>query len=192
MQELQATLDDWLKNPGEEKRNAFMTELWTRYSIHFHLWALNYLKGKPALDPHDLNADFFEKKLLRIAPTKFQAKLKHYDSFDKWLWRVHRNWCHTWMKQQNRYQPDQGTNELLNKAGDQHSDQELLGEDLLKRITHILGPDSYQFQAWLLQYMGYSMKDIAERLDKNLESIRALLRRARKKLSINLSFDDTG
>lgn len=187
MKELNELLYNWKEAPSIETRNAFFAKLWGIYEYHLHLWAQGFLRGlntskEEVYKPHDLNIDFFEKKLLKIKPSTYKEKLELYDSFDSWLWKIHKNWCITWITQRRNRRKNEGMNKLVDIPDSRQSDENLLHKDLLKVTSTILKDNPLQYKALELFLLGFSMNEIVIELDTTLDGVKGLLKRARKKL----------
>ena len=187
MKELKELLDNWIASPSIETRNAFFVGFWEIYQYHLHLWAQGFLRGcktseGEVLDTHDLNADFFEKKLFKIKSGIYKEKFELYESFDGWLWKIHKNWCITWMNQARCNRKNARIEELMSIPDKNRTDENLLYKDLLKVSSSILKENSLQHKTWELFCLGFSMKEIAAELDTTLDGIKGLLKRARRKL----------
>ncbi len=187
MKELKELLDSWIESPNIETRNAFFSSLWQSYEFKLHLWAQGFLRKvksdrENVFTAQDINIDFFERKLIRIKPYTYREKLQRYESFDGWLWKIHKNWCITWVKQAEQTRRTYEIEQSLNISDAKHADENLLHKDLLDAVLIILQDNPLQYRALKLFYLGFSMKEIAEKLNKTIEGVRGLLKRARQKL----------
>jgi len=139
------------------------------------VYAFIYDKLRDFRDAQDVTQEVFEKAYRNL------HSLRNWESFTFWLYRIARNLCKNWIRDQSR-RPDQGFIEdqdpAILGARSLSSYRESQAHESLQEALDSL-PDSYREVLLLHYFGGMSIKDMARSLSASPSAIGMRLSRAR-------------
>lgn len=122
--------------------------------------------------------DIFQEVFLRLV--RYQADIQSEEHLKAWLIRVTSNCAKTFVSNAwNRM-----TQGMMSDEDAVAKDNPMEQNELLKELHHL--PEKFSLTLYLHYYEGYSVKEIAQILDKSENTIKTLLARGRTRLKKHL------
>ena len=145
-----------------------LQELYERYSKDIFKYSFSILKNE------DKAKDAVQDVFVKYAES--ESSFKRNCSQKTWLLVLTRNYCYNKIKSKN-YNNDRLDNYTDSKFYENDYDSEITIKDALMQLSI-----EHNELIYLLEYEGYSYKEIAEITKQSLENVKIKIFRARKKL----------
>ena len=152
----------------EKNKILSLSELYEKYSKDIFRYSFSILKNED--DAKDAVQEIFVKY------AQNENAFKHNCSYKTWLLILTRNYCYNKIRSKN-YNNKSIENHNFNKQYETDYDTNITIKDALQQLK----PEHNEL-IYLLEYEGYSYKEIAELTKQSLENVKIKIFRARQQL----------
>lgn len=152
----------------QSKEIISLPELYEKYSKDIFKYSFSLLKNE------DEAKDAVQEVFVKYSET--ENSFKGNCSYKTWLLIITRNYCYNKLKSRN-YNNDRLENYIENKSYEIDYDSQITIENALMNLSA-----EHNDLIYLLEYEGYSYKEIAEITEQTLENVKVKIFRARQQL----------